>query len=348
MRPTLEVLDPLIPARRRLAVRFLLLGSVLTALAYWASSQVGLDPVDRHLLPILATGFLLGGLLLHYRPGTAPWLLPLVHGLLALYLLASLAYQLLLKPNPLGLSPAAYWVPFVYFSAFLFFPARRALSLARLYLLLLFLLAVLGALRGHFQPAHLNALAQFLGANLAYVSLLYLLVRLKEGYMEAQLDAYTDFLTGLRNRRYLELILERELFRLQRYGRPLSLILLDLDGFKAVNDTHGHEGGDRVLQALAQCLEAHIRRSDRAVRLGGEEFALLLPETPLPQALRLAERLRRAVEAMAVPPVARITASFGVAEARPTDTPLTLLRRADEAMYRAKRKGKNRVEAAPK
>lgn len=338
----------MIPARRRLAVRFLLLGSVLTALAYWASSQVGLDPVDRHLLPILATGFLLGGLLLHYRPGTAPWLLPLVHGLLALYLLASLAYQLLLKPNPLGLSPAAYWVPFVYFSAFLFFPARRALSLARLYLLLLFLLAVLGALRGHFQPAHLNALAQFLGANLVYVSLLYLLVRLKEGYMEAQLDAYTDFLTGLRNRRYLELILERELFRLQRYGRPLSLILLDLDGFKAVNDTHGHEVGDRVLQALAQRLEAHLRRSDRAVRLGGEEFALLLPETPLPQALRLAERLRRAVEAMAAPPVARITASFGVAEARPTDTPLTLLRRADEAMYRAKRKRKNRVEAAPK
>ena len=115
-----------------------------------------------------------------------------------------------------------------------------------------------------------------------------------------------------------------------------------------MNDTHGHEVGDRVLRTLAQCLEPHLRRSDRAVRLGGEEFALLLPETPLRQALRLAERLRRAVEAMAVPPVARITASFGVAEARPTDTPLTLLRRADEAMYRAKRKGKNRVEAAPK
>lgn len=221
MRPTLEVLDPLIPARRRLAVRLLLLGSVLTALAYWASSQVGLDPVDRHLLPILATGFLMGGLL-HYRPGTAPWLLPLVHGLLALYLLASLAYQLLLKPNPLGLSPAAYWVPFVYFSAFLFFPARRALSLARLYLLLLFLLAVLGALRGHFQPAHLNALAQFLGANLAYTALLYLLTSLREGYQEVQAEAHTDFLTGLYNRRYLDLLLPQELARAKRYGRPLS------------------------------------------------------------------------------------------------------------------------------
>ncbi len=87
------------------------------------------------------------------------------------------------------------------------------------------------------------------------MGLLYLLVRLEEGYLEAQLDAYTDFLTGLRNRRYLELILERELFRVAHYGRPLSLIILDLDGFKAVNDTHGHEVGDRVLKALARCLE---------------------------------------------------------------------------------------------
>ncbi|GGM98546.1 GGDEF domain-containing protein [Thermus composti] len=348
MRPTLEVLDPLIPARRRLAVRLLLVGSGLAALAYWASSRVGLDPVDKNLLPVLAAGFFLGAVLLRYRPGTAPWFLPLVHGLLALYLLASLAYQLLLKPSPLGLSPAAYWVPFVYFSAFLFFPAQRALNLARLYLLLLFLLAVLGALRGHFQPAHLNALAQFFGANLAYTALLYLLTSLREGYREVQAEAHTDFLTGLPNRRYLDLLLPQELTRAKRYGRPLSLVLLDLDGFKAVNDLHGHEVGDRVLQALAQCLKAHLRRSDRAVRLGGEEFTLLLPETPLPQALRLAERLRQAVEVIAVPPVARITASFGVAEAGPTDTPLTLLRRADEAMYRAKRKGKNRVEAAPK
>ncbi len=87
------------------------------------------------------------------------------------------------------------------------------------------------------------------------MGLFSLLMRLKDSYLEARLDAYTDFLTGLRNRRYLELILERELFRVARYGRPLSLIILDLDGFKAVNDTHGHEVGDRVLKALARCLE---------------------------------------------------------------------------------------------
>lgn len=114
-----------------------------------------------------------------------------------------------------------------------------------------------------------------------------------------------------------------------------------------MNDLHGHEVGDRVLQALAQRIEAHLRRSDRAVRLGGEEFALLLPETPLPQALRLAERLRRAVEAMAVPPW-RGSRRASAWPRRAPPTPLTLLRRADEAMYRAKRKGKNRVEAAPK
>jgi len=131
-----------------------------------------------------------------------------------------------------------------------------------------------------------------------------------------------------------------------RYGRPLSLIILDLDGFKAVNDTHGHAVGDRVLKALARCLEEHLRQSDRAVRLGGEEFAVLLPETGLPQALRLAERLRQAVAALKVPPVERLSASFGVAQASPTDSPFSLLKRADEALYRAKRAGKNRVETA--
>ncbi len=116
--------------------------------------------------------------------------------LIALYLLSTLTYQLLFKPNPLGLSPAAYWVPFFYFSSYLFFPAKRAVRLAFLYLLTLLLVTLLGLMRNPFQPVHWNALAQFFGANLAYVGLLYLLVRLKEGYLEAQLDAYTDFLTG--------------------------------------------------------------------------------------------------------------------------------------------------------
>ncbi|WP_353512873.1 GGDEF domain-containing protein [Thermus sp. LT1-2-5] len=344
MQPTLELLDPLNPLRRRVALWLLPLGAVLAAVALFASQRVTLDPVDRVFLPLLALGFALLTAALWLRPRSASWVLPSAHALVASYLLATLAYQLLFRPNPMGLSPAAFWVPFVYFSGFLFFHTRQAVRLALLYLLTLFLLSLLGAFRGHYHPEHVNALAQFFGANLAYVGLLYMLVRIKEGYLEAQLDAYTDFLTGLRNRRYLELVLERELFRVQRYGRPLSLITLDLDGFKGVNDTFGHEAGDRVLKALAECLERHIRQSDRAVRLGGEEFAVLLPETELPQALALAERLRQAVALLKVPPVPQLSASFGVAQAAPTDSPLSLLKRADEALYRAKRKGKNRVE----
>lgn len=344
LRPTLELPDPLHPLRRRTALWLLPLGGVLALVALGTSLATGLDPVDRVLLPLLAVGFFGLALVLWRLPRAASWVLPAAHALVALYLLSTLAYQLLFRPNPMGLSPAAFWVPFVYFSGFLFFQSQRAVRLALLYLGLLLFLSLLGGLRGHFQPAHLNALAQFFGANLAYVGLLYMLVRIKEGYMEAQLDAYTDFLTGLRNRRYLELALERELFRVQRYGRPLSLVVLDLDGFKAVNDTHGHEAGDRVLKALATCLEGHIRQSDRAVRLGGEEFAVLLPETDLAHALALSERLRQAVARLKVPPAGPLTASFGVAQASPTDSPLSLLKRADEALYRAKRQGKNRVE----
>jgi diguanylate cyclase (GGDEF)-like protein len=345
LHPTLELLDPLNSVRRRMALWLLPLGSLLALVALLASGK-NVDPVDRVFLPLMAAGFLLLALALKRNPDSARWGIPLAHAAIALYLLSTLSYQLLFGPNPQGLSPAAYWVPFFYFSSYLFFPTHRALRLALLYLLTLFLLALLGGLRSHYTPVHLNALAQFLGSNLAYVGLLSLLMRLKDSYLEARLDAYTDFLTGLRNRRYLELALERELFRVARYGRPLSLIILDLDGFKAVNDTHGHEVGDRVLKALARCLEEHLRQSDRAVRLGGEEFAVLLPETGLPQALRLAERLRQAVAALEVPPVERLSASFGVAQASPTDSPLSFLRRADEALYKAKRRGKNRVEGA--
>ncbi len=120
-------------------------------------------------------------------------------------------------------------------------------------------------------------------------------------------------------------------------------MVLDLDDFKKVNDTFGHDVGDQVLKALARVLEGGIRVSDRAVRLGGEEFAVLLPETELAQALPLAERLRQAVRARSVPPVPGLSVSIGLAQAAPTDSPVSLLKRADEALYRAKAEGRNRV-----
>jgi len=311
--------------------------------AYLTSKQVNLDPVDQVFLPFLGLGYPLMALILWRRPEEARWILPLAHLSTASYLIATLGYQLHRQPNPMGLSPSSYWFPLLYFSAFLFFESKRAIRLSLICPLAALALAFFGNPQAY-SPAQLNALAQFLGSNLAYLALLYLLVRIKEGYLKAHLDAYTDFLTGLWNRRYLEIALEQELCRLSRYGRPVSLIVLDLDDFKRINDTYGHDTGDRALKGVARLLEEPLRLSDRAVRLGGEEFALLLPETPLNQARAAAERIQKALRGLQVPPVESISASFGVVQALSTDSPLSLLKRADAAMYTAKRRGKNRVE----
>jgi diguanylate cyclase (GGDEF)-like protein len=157
--------------------------------------------------------------------------------------------------------------------------------------------------------------------------------------------AFTDHLTGLANRRRFERQLEREVTRTLRYGRPFCLLLLDLDNFKQVNDTHGHEAGDEVIRRLALTLQAGTRGIDLAARVGGEEFAVILPETDFEGGLDVADRLRVAVREMDVPLVGRVTASFGVAEFPVCSaTGRELVSVADAALYQAKRGGRDRVE----
>jgi diguanylate cyclase (GGDEF)-like protein len=158
--------------------------------------------------------------------------------------------------------------------------------------------------------------------------------------------AHTDALTELPNRRYFMRRLQEEAARLKRNGRDLSVILLDLDHFKEVNDTYGHETGDEVLRGVARIICQCIRGCDVAARLGGEEFALLLPETPLEDACRVGERIRAAIEAHVVTVHPKgsfsITASAGVATAG-TGGRWDPLKRADRALYRAKDAGRNAV-----
>jgi diguanylate cyclase (GGDEF)-like protein len=157
----------------------------------------------------------------------------------------------------------------------------------------------------------------------------------------------TDSLTGLYNSRYLHERLPGELERATRYGRPLSLLVLDCDNFKRINDQYGHLEGDKVLQNLAVVIRQCLRRSDSAFRYGGEEFIVLLPETDTSAAVALAERLRSLFEAQeTVEPggeIIRCTVSIGVSRHLPSDTESTLIRRADDASYVAKRRGKNCV-----
>jgi len=159
--------------------------------------------------------------------------------------------------------------------------------------------------------------------------------------------ANTDGLTGVLNRRRFMELSRQEVARSHRYGGPLSLIMLDVDHFKAVNDSYGHEVGDEVLVSLSQVCRQVLRQVDLFGRVGGEEFMALLPETGLEAAAMVAERLRIALAAHAVSASKqelRVTISLGVAQLSPETRLSDLMRLADDAMYRAKQNGRNRVE----
>ena len=169
-------------------------------------------------------------------------------------------------------------------------------------------------------------------------------------YGEQSRLAVTDGLTGLYNHKHFHEMLALEMGRARRYGQPLSLLLLDIDHFKSYNDARGHQAGDTLLRDLAGLFQSEARQHDHVARYGGEEFAFLLPQSDKRQAAEVAKRLCRAVEQRALPrgrsPArAVLTVSIGVASC-PEDAlqPLDLVGAADQALYSAKRQGRNRVE----
>jgi two-component system cell cycle response regulator len=174
--------------------------------------------------------------------------------------------------------------------------------------------------------------------------------RLRENVQQSIEMAVTDVLTGLHNRRYMEMHLAALVDQSTARGKPLSVLVLDIDHFKSINDSYGHDAGDDVLREFGARIRKSIRGIDLACRIGGEEFVIVMPETDLAVAGMVAERLRRriAAEAFAISGATPIpvTISIGLAAlAVPTDTPTAILRRADQALYRAKRDGRNRVVA---
>ena len=179
-------------------------------------------------------------------------------------------------------------------------------------------------------------------------------VRISDGYQRQLKDAntlldsaaHTDFLTGLSNRRDVRERLEIELGRARRHNGSVSVILADIDGFKAVNDQYGHEAGDLVLTEVAHRLKIGVRREDLCARWGGEEFLFCLPETALADAIHVAEKLRSRIAAAPVEyrgTEIRVTISLGVAEDRGSSRADDVVRAADTALSAAKQGGKNRV-----
>jgi diguanylate cyclase (GGDEF)-like protein len=156
--------------------------------------------------------------------------------------------------------------------------------------------------------------------------------------------AFTDHLTGLANRRRFERQLEREVNRTLRLEHPFSLLMIDIDDFKRLNDTFGHDMGDEAIRRIGKVLREGTRGIDLAARIGGEEFAVLLVETELTRGLEVAERLRMAIRDLSIPPVDYLTASFGVAECPSSaQTSTDILKAADNLLYQAKRTGRDRV-----
>lgn len=171
---------------------------------------------------------------------------------------------------------------------------------------------------------------------------------LKSNYQESVSMAVTDGLTRLYNRHYLDTHLKNLVRQSAEQGRALSLVIMDMDHFKSVNDTYGHNVGDEVLRTLSGIIVNTIRSADLAARYGGEEFVVLMPETDAIRAYEAAERLRRAVESTPFvishpdSPIQK-TVSIGCATMQPNDTPESFLKRADEALYQSKNSGRNKV-----
>jgi diguanylate cyclase (GGDEF)-like protein len=171
-------------------------------------------------------------------------------------------------------------------------------------------------------------------------------IRNAQEFREARQLADVDALTGVHNRRYFYETLERECARAQRYERGVALIILDIDDFKETNDRLGHLAGDEVLAAVAGRLRDAVRQSDVACRVGGDEFAVILPEAGARDAEQLYRRIQFAVGSGASGPAERVRLSAGIAELRPEDDAVALFQRADDALYRAKQEGKGRVQHA--
>lgn len=198
----------------------------------------------------------------------------------------------------------------------------------------------------------LKDLLPFVALALSQRQLSASLTELGERYDDAMQRAVTDGLTGLINHEHFKELLGLELARSKRYGNFLTVLLLDIDFFKKINDTYGHLMGDVVIRRIAQALKSLVRDCDLAARYGGEEFAVLLPQTDLKGATIVAERIRQHVRDMVFQnedrrPIPPVTVSIGVAQMRKEDSSTEFLARADKALYGAKHRGRNAVSCEP-
>lgn len=315
-------------------------------------------PFDIVALPILAGLLLLAeGAIYLERPKLAT-VEYYIYSVVSLVFVSKFTYSLFVKNvgsgNASGLTQIYIWTPILFILAFLLFEQKPALVGATSVFSLTFIAGTVHAIayQGSDVPPIPSYLIEYYLANGLTLGLLYVfsnlrsrITTLREQVQHMERLANLDVLTSTPNRRHLEDILKRAILEVERYASPVSIISLDIDHFKQINDAHGHATGDQVLMRVAELFSDFIRETDSFGRWGGEEFLIITAKTDLRGTMLLAERLRTLLCNYEFTGVGKVTASFGVASYKHGDTVESLIKRADEALYLSKANGRNRVEA---
>ena len=336
--------------KRRVYLLGLPFAVACSVLLFWLEAGQGaLHLVDYIGLPLLSGLKLTLWVFFWQRRGKFFVLELLLFGGVSLLLLSSLAYTVFeLSVGSIGnLASIGYWTSVLYTLAFLIFGVHYGLKLSLAVYLVALGVWLVGMLGGVPNPSERSLLFQLFLTNGLLLLLLYSFgVLIEQQARQAaahKQEANTDLLTGLPNRRFLQAQLGGEFERAVRYQRTFSVVMLDIDGFKGLNDAFGHPVGDRVLQEVADLLRSQARTLDTVGRWGGEEFLLLLPELPLARACEVAERFRILIGEHSFIHGGPVTASLGVAELSEQETLDALLARVDRSLYDAKAGGRNRV-----
>ncbi len=350
--------EPFSKLRRRIYFVFCFIGLIASTIGYIFALSSGEADFIRQLISFLVIGtFIVMTLLaLWTRISLARLEQSLFVSVVSLSLI-TLVYALYIEyPIPLAqdlILALLLWFPGVYVMIFFVFKTQKAVLIGSILLFIVMALSLPHALRTLNRVTVFDGITPFLQIYLSHIFIILALygfavfrahgVKQQKIAQSFKALASTDALTGLANRRHMTDLLTLELTRQERYKHDFSIIMLDLDKFKQVNDVYGHDAGDEVLKQTANILKESFRASDTAARWGGEEFLILLPETQNDNSLFVAENLRKQIETQLHYDKKRITISVGVASFRAADSLRSLVKRADDALYKAKSKGGNSV-----
>lgn len=360
--PTTEALvGHAVPAAPEARIaKWLMAASTVICLLAWSIEMAAgvITPWDRWLVPGLALLFSASAVWIHWWPQLSIWPRAMAClGLNAYFVISTLLlfntasdasriYQLL---------TGLYWMPLGYATVFIFLPTRVAVgvSLAVAASMYIPLGLALRAPQGDAWGPELSALIGMTAvAQVAYIIVLLAVATMRVGYHRTRERlrvteelVNTDLLTGLKSRRASETILASAIDNAGTSNEPMTVMLVDIDHFKRINDRHGHAMGDRALAEVGRLLASQLRTTDLVGRWGGEEFLVIAPHTHLHDGTRLGERLRQAVASFGFPHGEPVTVSIGLAPLLAGDNSHQLVARADRALYRAKDEGRNRLAA---